>query len=125
MKEIKSLLKVMSDVLKTLAQGVEALSKKDYEVAETQDAVKLRKRKTAAAASKAKAAKKAPSKKKVETTTAVNTVFNIISRSKKGVDTATIMEKTGYNRKKVANIIFKLSKQGKIKSLQRGVYVKS
>ena len=56
--------------------------------------------------------------------TALDTVFGVISRSKKGVDTATIMEKTGYNRKQVANYIYKLSKQGKIKSVERGVYTK-
>ena len=35
------------------------------------------------------------------------------------------MEKTGYNQKKIANLVFKLRKQGKIKSVGKGVYVKA
>jgi len=57
--------------------------------------------------------------------TAADTVLGIIKRSKKGVDTAALMEKTGYNQKKIANIVFKLKKQGKIKSDSKGVYVKA
>lgn len=56
---------------------------------------------------------------------AVDTVLGVIKRSKKGVNTASIMKKTGYDRKKVANIIFKLKKQGKIKSETKGVYLKA
>ena len=63
-------------------------------------------------------------KQEVKTMTAADAVFGVISRSKKGVNTATIMEKTGYNQKKVANFIYRLKKQGKIKSTAKGVYVK-
>ena len=56
--------------------------------------------------------------------TAADTVLGVIKRSKKGVGTITIMGKTEYDRKKVANIIFKLRRQGKIKSVGRGVYAK-
>jgi len=48
-----------------------------------------------------------------------------IKRSKKGIATAALMEKTGYNQKKVTNIVFKLRKQGKIKNEGKGVYVKA
>ena len=78
---------------------------------------------------KAKTVKKTPVKKaavkKAAPATAVDTVLAIIKRSKKGVGTAALMEKTGYNQKKIANLVFKLRKQGKIKSVGRGVYVKS
>jgi len=53
------------------------------------------------------------------------TVLRIINRYKKGVGTATLMEKTGYNQKKIANIVFKLKTQGKITSVGMGVYVKA
>ena len=126
MKEIQSLLKIMSDGLKTLAQGVEALADKVDEIAKTQTTVKPQKKKPVAAAPKVKKpAGKATKKKEVKTMTAADTVFRVISRYKKGVNTATIMEKTGYNQKKVANFIYRLKKQGKIKSVQKGVYIKS
>ena len=66
--------------------------------------------------------KKAPAGKPVY---AVDKVFAIINRSKKGVNSASIMEKTGFDRKKVANIIFKLKRQGKIKAETKGVYTKA
>ncbi len=75
---------------------------------------------------KAKSAKKAPktfTKKKAVEVTATDQVLKIINRSKKGVDTATLMKKTGFNQKKVTNILQRTYKQGKIKRADRGVYV--
>jgi len=79
-----------------------------------------------AKAVKAKPAKKAPKtpmKKKAVEVTATDQVLKIINRSKKGVDTATLMKKTGFNQKKVTNILQRTYKQGKIKRADRGVYV--
>ncbi|GMQ79736.1 MAG: hypothetical protein BMS9Abin03_169 [Thermodesulfobacteriota bacterium] len=73
---------------------------------------------------KAKTMKKTPVKKAAPIT-GVDTVLAIIKRSKKGVGTATLMEKTGYNQKKMSNLVYKLKKQGKIKSVGKGVYVKA
>ena len=83
---------------------------------------------TATKAPKAKAVKatpvkKAPAKKKAVQITATDQVLNIINRLKKGADTATLMKKTGFDQKKVRNIIFKTLKEGKIKRAGRGVYV--
>jgi len=127
MKEIQSLLKIVSDGLKTVAQSVEAISGKISEIAKSQSGEKPQVVKGRPAAPLKKVAKKtatAPKKKAATAPTAAETVFNIISRSKKGVDAATLMKKTGYDRKKVANMVYKLSKQGKIKSIQKGVYIK-
>jgi outer membrane biosynthesis protein TonB len=67
-----------------------------------------------------------PAKKKTaKPVTAMDTVLNIIGSSETGADTATIREKSGYERKKVSNIVYKLKKQGKIASVKKGVYVKS
>ena len=67
--------------------------------------------------------KKAPSRKKTAQPTATDQVLNIIKSSKKGVDTATLMTKTGFNQKKVRNILQRTYKQGKIKRLEKGIYV--
>lgn len=74
-------------------------------------------------ATPAKKAPNAPAKMKAVKVTATDQVLNIINRSKKGVDTATLMIKTGFDRKKVTNIIQRTFKQGKIKKADRGVYV--
>ena len=84
-----------------------------------------------ARASKAKAVKaqpakkttKSPAKKKPAKVTATDQVLKIINRSKKGVDTAALMKKTGFNQKKVRNILQRTFKQGKIKRLEKGIYV--
>ena len=77
------------------------------------------------AAPKKKAAPKKATSKKVAPATAADTVLAIIKRSKKGVGTAVLMEKTGYNQKKISNLVYKLRKQGKIKSVGNGVYLKA
>ena len=70
---------------------------------------------------KTKPAKKVAAKKPV---TAVDAVLKIINRSKKGVDIAALMKKTGFNQKKIHNVVYKLKKQGKVKSVGKGVYLK-
>lgn len=113
----------------SLAQGVEAIAEKVDEASKTKSPAKPKIKKPSTAAKKAKSVKKptpkAAKKKVAKPTTAVDTVLNIIDRSTKGVNTANIKAKTGYDPKKVANIIYKLKKQGKIKSIEKGVYVKS
>ena len=83
---------------------------------------------TVAKAPKAKAvkatpAKKAPAKKKTVQVTATDQVLKIINRLKKGADTATLMKKTGFDQKKVRNILNRTFKQGKIKRADKGIYV--
>ena len=54
----------------------------------------------------------------------MDTVLALISSSSKGVSAADIKSRTGYDQKKVANIVYKLKKKNKIKSIGKGVYVK-
>ena len=128
MKELHSVLNIVSDGLKTLAKGVEAIAEKVDEVAKSQGVVKPQRKKPATAAKKVKTAKKpapkATRKKEVKPATDSDQVLGIISRSKKGASTAVIMQKTGYSQKKIANIVYRLRKQQKIKSVDKGVYTK-
>ena len=55
--------------------------------------------------------------------TAVDVVLDTIKRSKHGIDFAQIQAKTGFEEKKIRNIIFRLNKTGKIKRKSRGVYI--
>ena len=128
MKELQSVINMVSDGLKTLAKGVEAIAEKVDEVAKAQGPVKPKRKKPATATAKKKAAKKpaqkAAKKKEAGSATDTDKVLNVIGSSKKGVSTAAILQKTGYNQKKIANIIYRLRKQQKIKSVEKGVYVK-
>ena len=79
------------------------------------------------AKAKTKPSKKPPAKraprKRVTTQTATDQVVNIIKRSKKGIDTPTLVKKTGFEDKKIRNILFRATKQGKIRKAGRGIYV--
>ena len=68
-------------------------------------------------------AKKAVARKKATQVTATDKILRIIKRSKKGVDVPTLKKKTGFDDKKVRNIVFRASKEGKIKKSGRGIYV--
>ena len=72
---------------------------------------------------KIKAPKKAAGEKAAKPT-ATDKIFEIITESEKGVDTALLKKKAGFTEIKIRNVIFRLKKQGKIKSGSRGVYVK-
>jgi hypothetical protein len=74
-------------------------------------------------ATPAKKAPKAPAKKKALQVTATDQVLKIINRSKKGVNAATLMKKTGFDLKKVRNILQRTYKQGKITRVAKGIYV--
>ncbi len=107
-------LTAISKKLDNLLKAVEKSEKATVTKASKAKAVK---------AQPAKKAPKAPAKKKAVTVTATDQVLKIINRSKRGVDTATLMIKTGFDRKKVTNIIHRTFKQGKIKKTDRGIYV--
>lgn len=128
MKEFDVALKAVAEGLRTIAQGVERLAEKLEDSAPKGQPKAKPARKAAAKPKKTAPKKAAPKKetpKKAAKVTAADTVLAIINRSKKGVDSETLVEKTGFDKKKIANIVFKLRKQGKIKSVGKGVYTKA
>ncbi|MEA1948601.1 MAG: hypothetical protein U9N83_15005 [Thermodesulfobacteriota bacterium] len=123
MKEIDVFLKTVVEGMKAMAQGIEALAEKldTITTSRVDEKDKAKPARKAPSKPKKSSAKKAALKKPV---TAAETVLKIINRSKKGVSPAIISEKTGFAPKKVHNIVYKLKKQGKIKSVGKGVYLK-
>jgi hypothetical protein len=135
MKEIEKILKTVSDGLKLASQGILSLAEKVNEAAKSMGATEKSAAKRTAAAGKpktktktskkGKAGVKAVQRKKAadaQAMTAIDTIFDIVKKSGKPVDMVMLREKTGFESKKIANIIFKLKKQGKIKSVDKGVY---
>ena len=128
MKEFDVALKAVSEGLRTIAQGMEKIAEK-LEDSVPKGKAKAKPARKAAAKPKKAPAKKTSTKKAVKTkkqpATAADAVLTIINRSKKGVNSTTLAKKTGFDNKKIANIVFKLRKQGKVKSVARGVYTKA
>ena len=75
-----------------------------------------------------KAGEKTTSKKttlRKKTKPPYDTVIGIVRRSRKGVNVASIREKTGFDDKQIRTYIYKAKRQGKIKNKSRGIYVSS
>jgi len=114
-KEFKAVEKKMEMLLKAFeksSQAPKAAAKK----AVTRKTVKTK-------AIKKAPAKKLAAKKTTLQTTATEQILGIVKRFKKGVDVPTLKKKTGFDDKKVRNIVFRASKEGKIKKTGRGIYV--
>jgi len=120
---IKQDLKALQKKIKALGMKMEKL----IAAVEKGETTKVAKKKTAkpikAKVTKRAPASKASAKKKTAKLTATDQVLNIIERSKKGVNAATLMTKTGFDLKKVRNILARTYKMGKIKRVGKGVYV--
>ena len=111
-KDIVALQKKMEKLLKA------------YERPQKAKAVKRTKKKVVKAKPKrAVKVRKTTRKKKAPTITATEQVLKIVRRSRKGVDVPMLKAKTGFDDKKVRNIVFRASKEGKIKKIGRGIYV--
>jgi len=123
---------ILKKDLQALNRDINALERKMEKLiaaAEKSEKPKVAKKSTAkpvkAKTTKKAPAKKAPAKKKSAQPTATDQVLRIIKRSKKGVNTATLMKKTGFDKKKITNILQRTFKQSKIKRVAKGVYVSS
>ena len=125
-REIKALSKKVEKVIVAVdkLEKAKAIKAKPIRKAAAKPARKVVAKPVRKAAVK-KAAVKKPVAKKTAQLSAVDTAFGFIKRYKKGISTAAIMEKTGFDQKKVYNIIYKLNSLGKIKSVGKGVYVKA
>ena len=117
-KELTAMKKDLTVISKKLDNLIKAVEKSQTKV------IKASKAKAVKATPAKKApSKKSPVKKKTAQPTATDQVLKIINRSKKGVNATTLMTKTGFDLKKVRNILQRAFKQGKIKRADKGIYV--
>ena len=116
MKDLKKDLQSVVKELKSLTQKTEKISKKLRKLEKAKSPKKVK--------AKARVKAKAPVKK-AKKGSATDAVLTLIRGSKKGIDTATLRKKTGYNNNKMRGIVFRLKQQRKIKRVGRGIYVKA
>jgi hypothetical protein len=147
-KELKDVLGMVADGLKSFAEGMGMIAGKVDALAQSLSDTEM----TTPPAPKPKAAKtkpekvkttpakkpvkaeapKRPAKKtpvkaapeKKEAVTASDRVLEVIGDASGGVDTGAIMEQTGFDKKKVSNILHRLKQQNKIENSKRGLYSK-
>ena len=113
----KDLLAIVKE-LKALALTTEKLSGK---LAKQEPAGSLKaKREKPRGATKPE---RSPGSGRTQKVTAVDEVFAIVKKSRKGADMTQIKAKTGFNDRKIWNAIYQLKKAGRIKNLERGIYM--
>ena len=49
-------------------------------------------------------------------------VYDTVKRQRKGVSVKEIEEKTGFTHRQVANVVYRLTKEGRLERTARGVY---
>jgi hypothetical protein len=84
-------------------------------------------KKASKVSARAKAGRKAPAKKKPVSKakpkmTSAEKILQVMKKSRSGMDVAALKTRTGFEDKKIRNVLFRLSKQGKVKRTGRGVY---
>jgi septal ring factor EnvC (AmiA/AmiB activator) len=140
MKQLRRSLNAISKNLKELTirtsklvKALDKLEKAQAKADKTKKGVAKRagaKRAVSRKATTMRTAAKKPAKRKVpakkgKSISATETVLKIVKRSRKGIDTATIQKKTGYNTRKIWDIVHRAYKEGKINKVGRGTYVKA
>ena len=123
MKKLQDLLKSISKSLVALSKQVEKISS---QAGRLQPAKPAKPAKKKAPAKKAKTSSIKNSKKAVggKHMTVIDSIFEVIKRSRKGATIVTLKEKTGFDSRQLSNALYKLSKRGMIVSKTRGVYMK-
>ena len=112
-----------ADALRALTNTTNKMIKSVEKFEKEQAARKAKAKTKAKPARKASVRKKPVPKKKAAAMSATDRVLQIIRRSKKGVDVPTLVRKTGFEEKKVRNIVFRAVKKGTIKRTGRGIYM--
>ena len=120
---LKRDLQAVKKDIKALEKKVEKLLNAYGKSQQPKTATKAKRKAVKAKAKRVARVKKAAPRKKAAKATATEQILKIIKRSRKGVDVPTLKTKTGFEDKKVRNIIFRASKEGKIKKVGRGIYV--
>jgi transcriptional regulator NrdR family protein len=120
--KFEAMLSFLSSTLKTLSQETKQLIDKVGRFEKAQAALKYKGAASVRAASGKTSAVKTTAARKTASPTATDAILKIIKRHKKGVGIRKLRDRTGFDDKKIRNIVYRASKQGKIKRNDRGVY---
>ena len=116
-------LKILSQVFEKFSQVVAGYVETEKEATKTQKAKPVKKKAVKSAnVAKTRKAKKKTSSAKPAKVTATVAVLDMIKGAEGGANVGMIKEKTGFNDKQISNCVYRLKKQGVIKSIGRGVY---
>ena len=129
MRELETFVKTVGDGLRTLAQGVHAIADKLDGFVDSQGDDKYEPEFEPAAdhnihvktTEETSAKADSPEEPKFNATAMI---YEKIRNSKDPIAMDDLIEGTGFEKKKLNNILYRLKNQGKIKSVSKGVYAK-
>ena len=128
MKELETFVKAFGEGLRTLAQGVQTIADKlDSYVDSSGGDMDFEPEPAANDYNQPAAAEETPDNtvsQKKPAVSATEVVCEAIVTAKNPITMDELGEQTGFNTKKLNNIIYRLRKQDKIKSVSKGVYTK-
>lgn len=126
MKELETFMKTVGEGLRALAKGVHAIADKlDSFVPDNDDSepefepavTNIHSNATEETPENADS----PKEPKISATTVV---YETIRNSKVSISIDKLSKETGFDKRKLNNILYRLRKQGKIKSVKKGLYAK-
>ena len=134
MRELETFFKTVGEGLRTLAQGVNSIADKLESLSDarngqmskpgTKDGPDREVKTETPKAGKDGGSVKKPAPKGKKGTAASDIVCEIFDNAKGPVDIAILVEKTGFGKKKLYNILYRLKRQGKVRNVGKGVYSK-
>ena len=117
MKQMKKDVNALTKELKTLTKKTEKIVKALGKLEKAQA-----KPKPVKEAVKPKKVVKKPAKNKVSKGSVTGAIMGVIQSSSEGVNTDQIMKQTGLNKRQVWGTINRAKKEGKVKTVKRGIY---
>jgi predicted Rossmann fold nucleotide-binding protein DprA/Smf involved in DNA uptake len=127
MKELETFVKTFGEGLRTLAQGVHAIADKLDSYVDSSDDGNFNPEFDAATDDgiQTEAVEETPDKtipKKKPAMNATAVLYEIISSAGKPITMDELQKETGFDKKKLSNILQRLKKQDKVKNVKKGVY---
>ena len=121
MKQMKKEVESVTKELKSLTQKTEKILKAIEKL--EKDQVKSKPVKKAVKKTAVKKTAKKPTTSKVARGSVTDAIMGVIQANSEGVSTDQIMEQTGLNKIQVWGTINRAKKEGKVKTVKRGIYV--
>jgi hypothetical protein len=127
MKELETFVKTFGEGLRTLAQGVHAIADKldGYVDSKGGDGFKTEPEPVVDNDIQFDPVQETPDEtvsREKRTTNATAEVYEKVSNASKSITLDELHQETGYDKKKLSNILHRLKKQDKIKNIDKGAY---
>ncbi|MFH1954872.1 MAG: hypothetical protein ABIL06_25060 [Pseudomonadota bacterium] len=122
-KEVESLTKELKSLIQKTEKIVKALEKLEKPQAKTKSVKKAAKPKKPVKKPAVKKTDRKPTENKAAKGSVIDAIMGVIQANSEGVNTSQIMKQTGLNKKQVWGTINRAKKEGKVKTVKRGIYV--